>query len=163
MNEKKYGENSKTDSQSERTTDSQQSQTSVPKKEYNKDFGKNISMEELLGDREDYGTDIEKIPITGTPFHIVRIDNNKDDAFIAIGDARITERGNEEELAEQIAAKDWKLIVSTIILITERVMKGIQMEDKARNEITPEMSKQLKVDFDKYYQNPGGKEEVEEK
>lgn len=85
--------------------------------------------------KEDFGNKIlDRIPITGTPFHVVRTNENLEESFIAVGNNRISEIESEIELTERIENKDWNLITSLIICITDKVMQAIKEEDKARNE-----------------------------
>lgn len=113
-----------TEQEPSKNTEYEQSQISVLRKE----------------NSENYGEGIEKIPIIGTPFHIVKIDGDEEKTFIAVGDKRITEIQHETTCMALIEEKDWNIILALIIIITERVMLGIKLEDKARNELQTKLS-----------------------
>lgn len=94
--------------------DIEKSQMNVQEKEY----------------KENYGKIIEQIPVEGTPFHKVKVEEGE--VFISIGNARITELMSEEEADEMLCKKDWGIITSLITLVTERVVKAIQDEEKMK-------------------------------
>lgn len=104
-------------------------------KEKNTELSNSPNFAVERGNNEDYGNKIlDRITIVGTPFTIVRTEENLEKSFIAIGNNRITELTTEIELTEKLENKDWDLITSLVIIITERVMAGIKEEDQARYE-----------------------------
>lgn len=87
------------------------------------------------------GKILEIKPVEGTPFSIVVIEQG---TFISLGNQRISQIMKEEESKLQIYRKDWNLIISLIVMITERVYEQIKLEDKARNEL-PELIKDIQA------------------
>lgn len=76
---------------------------------------------------------LEILPVENTPFHILVTEMGH---FITIGNKVITEPKTLKACYEMIEDKEWQIIVSLVVTITERVIEQIKLEDKARNQLT---------------------------
>ncbi|AXH74824.1 MAG: hypothetical protein [Microviridae sp.] len=78
-----------------------------------------INAEETKQTKENYSEELLKVKhIEGTPFTVVRADNNK--WFIAMGQARLTDYlESEEECVNKINLHDWELLISFIARIQD--------------------------------------------
>lgn len=72
--------------------------------------------------------------IEGTPFRIVELLQTENtglkNCFIAVGNKRITELNEYNVLAEKIYEKDWDILVSLSVIISEGVIEEIKRQDR---------------------------------
>lgn len=75
---------------------------------------------------------VETLKIPHTPFHTVTIETEEGQKhFIAIGNKRVTELYTDiTDAIDTIHERNWDLICSLVVVITERVIEAIKQEDK---------------------------------
>lgn len=79
---------------------------------------------------------MDVLKVRHTPFSIVTTGiENAEKCFITVGNKRVSEMITKELAETKIKYKDWDLLSSLIVIITENVVEQMKLEDKARNEL----------------------------
>lgn len=78
---------------------------------------------EQLEDKQVSGKLIDVEHIEGTPWTLVTINQEGDneECFLAIGNARLTEKGTHEEMMKKIYERDWNLLFQMTAYLADRI------------------------------------------
>lgn len=74
-------------------------------------------------DKQNSGKLIDVENIEGTPWTLVTINQEGDneECFLAIGNARLTEKGTHEEMMKKIYERDWNLMFQMVAYLADRI------------------------------------------
>jgi len=82
--------------------------------------------------KADSGKLVQIEKVEGTPFTVVTIEGSAEvnDTFIAVGNERLTDLGDYEEMKRKIEERDWELIVQLQVFIANKVNEETKLENK---------------------------------